>query len=209
MSRPQLASLRTPLPPRQQLSNTAFLVVGLGNPGPGYAGNRHNVGQMVIDILAKRQSANLKSHKANAAVAETKLGSVRLILAKPLSYMNASGGPVANLAKFYDVPAENVIVIHDELDIPADEVRIKFSGGHAGHNGLRDIISALNTNDFIRVRVGIGRPPGQMETAAFVLKDFSSAEKKSLPVTLEIAADAVEAIATKGLQAAQQEFHSA
>ena len=209
MSRPQLASLRTPLPPRQQLSNTAFLVVGLGNPGPGYAGNRHNVGQMVIDILAKRQSANLKSHKANAAVAETKLGSVRLILAKPLSYMNTSGGPVANLAKFYDVPAENVIVIHDELDIPADEVRIKFSGGHAGHNGLRDIISALNTNDFIRVRVGIGRPPGQMETAAYVLKDFSSAEKKSLPVTLEIAADAVEAIATKGLQAAQQEFHSA
>ena len=209
MSRPQLASLRTPLPPRQQLSNTAFLVVGLGNPGPGYAGNRHNVGQMVIDTLAKRQSANLKSHKANAAVAETKLGSVRLILAKPLSYMNTSGGPVANLAKFYDVPAENVIVIHDELDIPADEVRIKFSGGHAGHNGLRDIISALNTNDFIRVRVGIGRPPGQMETAAYVLKDFSSAEKKSLPVTLEIAADAVEAIATKGLQAAQQEFHSA
>ena len=209
MSRPQLASLRTPLPPRQQLSNTAFLVVGLGNPGPGYAGNRHNVGQMVIDILAKRQSANLKSHKANAAVAETKLGSVRLILAKPLSYMNTSGGPVANLAKFYDVPAENVIVIHDELDIPADEVRIKFSGGHAGHNGLRDIISALNTHDFIRVRVGIGRPPGQMETAAYVLKDFSSAEKKSLPVTLEIAADAVEAIATKGLQAAQQEFHSA
>ncbi|MEY4452969.1 MAG: hypothetical protein RIT51_647 [Actinomycetota bacterium] len=164
---------------------------------------------MVIDVLAKRQNANLKSHKANAAVAETKLGSVRLILAKPLSYMNTSGGPVANLAKFYDIPAENVIVIHDELDIPADEVRIKFSGGHAGHNGLRDIISALNTNDFIRVRVGIGRPPGQMETAAFVLKDFSSTEKKSLPVTLEIAADAVEAIATKGLTAAQQEFHSA
>lgn len=164
---------------------------------------------MVIDVLAKRQNANLKSHKANALVAETKLGQSRMILAKPASYMNTSGGPVANLAKFYDINPENVIVIHDELDIPANEVRIKFSGGHAGHNGLRDIISALNTNDFIRVRVGIGRPPGQMETADFVLKDFSSTEKKSLPVTLEIAADAVETIIAKGLTAAQQEFHSA
>jgi PTH1 family peptidyl-tRNA hydrolase len=194
---------------RLQLSNNAFLVVGLGNPGPGYAGNRHNVGQMVLDVLAKRQGANFKSHKANAAVAETKLGQSRMILAKPLSYMNTSGGPVANLAKFFDIAPENVIVIHDELDIAADEVRIKFSGGHAGHNGLRDIISALNTNDFVRVRVGIGRPPGQMETADFVLKDFSSTDKKSLPVTLEIAADAVEAVITKGLTAAQQEFHSA
>ena len=164
---------------------------------------------MVIDVLAKRQSANLKSHKANAAVAETKLGPSRIILAKPLSYMNTSGGPVANLAKFFGIEPANVIVIHDELDIPADEVRIKFSGGHAGHNGLRDIIAALGTNEFVRVRVGIGRPPGQMETAAFVLKDFSANEKKSLPVTLEIAADAVEAIITKGLTAAQQEFHSA
>jgi PTH1 family peptidyl-tRNA hydrolase len=209
--RPQLATLkRTPLLlARLQLSNNAFLVVGLGNPGPGYAGNRHNVGQMVIDVLAQRQGAKLKSHKANAAVAETKLGQARFILAKPLSFMNNSGGPVANLAKFFDIAPENVIVIHDELDIPADDVRIKFSGGHAGHNGLRDIISALGSNDFVRVRVGVGRPPGQMETADYVLRDFSSTEKKSLPVTLEIAADAVEAIVTKGLNAAQQEFHSA
>ena len=164
---------------------------------------------MVLEVLAKRQGANLKSHKANAAVAETKLGQARMILAKPLSFMNTSGGPVANLAKFFDIAPENVIVIHDELDIPANEVRIKFSGGHAGHNGLRDIISALGTNDFVRVRVGIGRPPGQMETADFVLKDFSTTDKKSLPVTLEIAADAVEAIVAKGLTAAQQEFHSA
>ena len=194
---------------RQQLSNNAFLVVGLGNPGPGYSGNRHNVGQMVIDVLVKRQGAKLKSHKANAAVAETKLGQSRLILAKPLSFMNNSGGPVANLAKFFDIAPENVIVIHDDLDIAADEVRIKFSGGHAGHNGLRDIISALDSNEFIRVRVGIGRPPGQMETADYVLKDFSSTDKKSLPVTLELAADAVESIVANGLAAAQQEFHSA
>jgi len=183
-------------------------VVGLGNPGLGYSGNRHNVGQMVIDVLAKRLGAKLKSHKANAVVAETKRGQTRLILAKPLSLMNNSGGPVANLAKFFDIAPENIIVIHDELDIPADDVRIKFSGGHAGHNGLRDVISALGINDFARVRVGIGRPPGQMETADYVLRDFSSTEKKSLPVTLEIAADAVEAIALKGLTAAQLEFHS-
>lgn len=164
---------------------------------------------MVIDVLVKRQGAKLKSHKANAAVAETKLGQSRLILAKPLSFMNNSGGPVANLAKFFDIAPENVIVIHDDLDIAADEVRIKFSGGHAGHNGLRDIISALDSNEFIRVRVGIGRPPGQMETADYVLKDFSSTDKKSLPVTLELAADAVESIVANGLAAAQQEFHSA
>ena len=193
---------------RQQLSNNAFLVVGLGNPGPGYSGNRHNVGQMVIDVLAKRLGAKLKSHKSNSAIAETKFGSTRVILAKPLSYMNTSGGPVSSLAKFFDVKPENVVVIHDELDIPADDVRIKFSGGHAGHNGLRDIISALGTNDFVRVRVGIGRPPGSMETADFVLKDFSATERKSLPVTLEIAADAVEAIVRDGLTAAQQQFHS-
>lgn len=184
-------------------------MVGLGNTGPGYAGNRHNVGQMVTDVLAKRLGANFKSHKANAAVAEAKLGATKVVIAKPLSYMNTSGGPVANLAKFFGIEPANVIVIHDELDIPADAVKIKFGGGHAGHNGLRDIISALNTNDFARVRVGIGRPPGQMETADFVLKNFSSTELKSLPVTLEIAADAAEAIITKGLTAAQQEFHSA
>lgn len=164
---------------------------------------------MVIDVLAKRQGAKLKSHKSNSAVAETKLGQTRLILAKPLSFMNNSGGPVANLAKFFEVAPENIIVIHDELDIPAEDVRIKFSGGHAGHNGLRDIILALGSNDFIRIRVGVGRPTGQMETADYVLKDFSSTEKKSLPVTLEIAADAVEAIVSKGLATAQQEFHSA
>ena len=187
-----------------------FLVVGLGNPGPDYAFNRHNVGQMVIDVLAARLGAKFSKHKANALVSETRLGvgQEKLILAKPLSYMNTSGGPVANLAKFYDIAPANIIVIHDELDIAAEDVRIKFSGGHAGHNGLRDIISALGTNEFIRVRVGIGRPPGSMDTADFVLKNFSSTEKKELPTTLEIAADAVEAIINQGLAEAQQRFHS-
>ncbi|MEY4275633.1 MAG: hypothetical protein RIS26_96 [Actinomycetota bacterium] len=187
-----------------------YLVVGLGNPGPDYAFNRHNVGQMVIDVLAKRLGATFSKHKANAMVAETRLGigKDKLILAKPLSYMNTSGGPVANLAKFYGIDADHVIVIHDELDIPASDVRIKFGGGHAGHNGLRDIIAALGTNEFARVRVGIGRPPGQTQTADYVLKNFSSTEKKELPTTLEISVDAVEAIITDGLTAAQQRFHS-
>jgi PTH1 family peptidyl-tRNA hydrolase len=165
---------------------------------------------MVIDVLASRLGAKFTKHKANAVVSETRLGIGldKLVLAKPLSYMNTSGGPVTNLAKFYGIEPDHIIVIHDELDIPAEDVRIKFGGGHAGHNGLRDIISALGTNEYIRVRVGIGRPPGSMDTADFVLKNFSSPEKKELPTTLEIAADAVEAIIKDGLTAAQQRFHS-
>jgi PTH1 family peptidyl-tRNA hydrolase len=165
---------------------------------------------MVIDVLASRLGAKFTKHKANALVSETRLGIGldKLVLAKPLSYMNTSGGPLTNLAKFYGIEPDHIIVIHDELDIPAEDVRIKFGGGHAGHNGLRDIISALGTNEYIRVRVGIGRPPGSMDTADFVLKNFSGAEKKELPTTLEIAADAVEAIIKDGLTAAQQRFHS-
>ena len=166
---------------------------------------------MVLDVLAKRTNATFKSHKAHALVAEAKLGqgfdTPKLVLAKSLGYMNTSGGPTANLLKFYDLKPVQLIVIHDELDIDSQQIRIKFAGGHAGHNGLRDIISAIG-NDFIRVRVGIGRPPGTMEVSDFVLKDFSSTEKKELPTTLEIAADAVEAIVTKGLTEAQQVYHS-
>jgi PTH1 family peptidyl-tRNA hydrolase len=192
------------------MTNDTYLVVGLGNPGAGYAGNRHNVGQMVTDVLAKRIGAAWKSHKAGAVVAEGRLGfgGPKVILAKSNSYMNTSGRPVSGLMKFYDVPLSNLIVIHDELDIPAADVRIKVGGGHAGHNGLRDIISACGGPEFIRVRVGIGRPPGQMETADFVLKDFGTSEKKELPVTLEISADAVEEIAKLGVTAAQQRLHA-
>jgi PTH1 family peptidyl-tRNA hydrolase len=198
------------------MSDNTFLVVGLGNPGPGYAFNRHNVGQMVLDVLADRIGAKFKSHKAGAVVAEGRLGGLgggiggtKVILAKSTGYMNTSGRPVSGLLKFYGVPLENLIVIHDELDIPAAEVRIKVAGGHAGHNGLRDIIAACGGPEFIRVRVGIGRPPGQMETADYVLKDLGTVERKELPVTLEISADAVEAIVRDGVGPAQQKFHSA
>ena len=182
------------------MSNSTWLVVGLGNPGPDYAANRHNVGQMVLDILADRISASFKSHKANASVAEGRLGfgGPKVILAKPGTYMNNSGGPVAGLMKFYDVPLQNVIVVHDELDIDAGAVRVKQAGGHAGHNGLRDIIAAADSNDFVRVRVGIGRPPGRQDAADFVLKNFSGDERKELPLLLALSADAVEEIVTKG-----------
>ena len=166
---------------------------------------------MVLDVLAKRTNATFKSHKTHALVAEGKLGqgfdAPKLVLAKSLGYMNTSGGPTANLLKFYDLKPDQLIVIHDELDIDATKIKIKFSGGHGGHNGLRDIIAALG-NDFIRIRVGIGRPPGRMDSADYVLKDFNSTEREELPTTLEIAADAVEAIVTKGLTEAQQVYHS-
>jgi PTH1 family peptidyl-tRNA hydrolase len=192
------------------MSKDVWLLVGLGNPGPGYSGNRHNVGQMVLDTLAKRIGANFKAHKSNSVVAEARLGfgGPKIVLAKPLSYMNTSGGPVSSLAKFYSVDPSQIVVVHDELDIDPNQVRIKFGGGHAGHNGLRDIIAAIGTQDFVRVRVGIGRPPGRQEVADFVLKDFSAGERTELPVTLEIAADALQAIVESGVQAAQQKFNA-
>jgi len=182
-----------------------WLVVGLGNPGTQYAGNRHNVGQMALDVLAARAGLTFKSHKAGASVAEGRLrpGGPKLVLAKPSSFMNVSGGPVAGLAKFFKVAADRVVVVHDELDLDFDTVRIKSGGGHGGHNGLRDIIARLGTNEFTRVRVGIGRPPGRQDPADFVLKDFSTDERKALPILLEDAADAVERIATDGVLAAQ------
>jgi PTH1 family peptidyl-tRNA hydrolase len=191
------------------MSNSPYLIVGLGNPGAGYSANRHNVGQMALDVLASRLGVGYKAHKSNAQVAESRLGmgGPKVILAKSNGYMNTSGGPVSSLMKFFDVPIENLIVLHDELDIAAASIRVKQGGGHAGHNGLRDIISACGSNDFARVRIGIGRPPGQMDTADFVLKDFSSTEKKELPVTLEIAADAAEAIVLEGVLSAQAKYN--
>lgn len=192
------------------MDSDAWLVVGLGNPGPGYAGNRHNVGQMALAELAGRTGSSFRSHKANAHVAEgrTAPGQPRLILAKPGSFMNLSGGPVAALLKFYSLTPSRLIVLHDELDLPFDTVRLKSGGGHGGHNGLRDIIAATGTPDFIRVRIGIGRPPGRQPAADFVLKDFSSTERDVLPNLIVDAADAALHVITDGLTSAQQRFHS-
>ncbi|HET6269863.1 MAG TPA: aminoacyl-tRNA hydrolase [Arthrobacter sp.] len=188
-----------------------WLIVGLGNPGSEYSQNRHNVGQMVLDELASRVGGGFKSHKSRAQVLEGRLGigGPRIVLAKPLCYMNVSGGPVSALAKFYDIDPGHVIAVHDEIDIPFSTVKLKIGGGEGGHNGLRDISKALATKDYLRVRVGVGRPPGRMDTADFVLRDFSGPEKKELPFLIDSAADAVAALVRDGLTAAQQKFHSA
>lgn len=190
--------------------NNTWLIVGLGNPGPDYSHNRHNVGQMVLDELAARVGGNFKAHKSRAQVLEGRLGlgGPRVVLAKPLTYMNLSGGPTSALARFFDVAPANVVAVHDEIDIPFNTVRLKLGGGEGGHNGLRDISKALATKDYLRVRVGVGRPPGRMEAADYVLRDFSSTEKKDLPFLLDASADAVELLVTDGLTAAQQKFHS-
>ncbi|WP_117214088.1 aminoacyl-tRNA hydrolase [Allorhizocola rhizosphaerae] len=196
------------------VDNAPWLIVGLGNPGPRYAGNRHNVGYMVVDLLAKRVGATFGRHrKALAEVAEARLGfgadAPRLVLAKPLSYMNLSGGPVVGLAQFYKVPPEQIVAVHDELDIPYGQLRLKFGGGEGGHNGLRSMSGSLSTKDYVRVRFGIGRPPGRQDPADFVLNDFSSAERKELEFLVDRAADAVEAVVVKGLAPAQQIYHTA
>jgi peptidyl-tRNA hydrolase, PTH1 family len=187
-----------------------WLIVGLGNPGPRYEATRHNVGQMVVDELARRRGERFAAHKANARVAETWLrpGAAKLVLAKPNSFMNVSGGPVSSLAKYYGVDPERVVVVHDELDIPFDTLKLKTGGGHGGHNGVRDVAKALGTPEFPRVRVGIGRPPGRQDPADWVLDPFSATERTTLPILVGEAADAVEQLVEEGLLAAQQRFHA-
>lgn len=191
------------------MADDQWLVVGLGNPGPGYASHRHNVGQMALDELASRIGSPFKRHKTNAVVAEGRLGpgGARLVLAKPGSFMNESGGPVSQLVRFYGTPPERLVVLHDELDIPFDTIRLKVGGGHGGHNGLRSIASAIGTPDFARVRIGIGRPPGRQDPADFVLSPFSKAERDALPNLLGDAADATEDLIARGLLEAQQRWH--
>ena len=188
-----------------------WLVVGLGNPGPGYAATRHNVGQMVLDELASRGALRFKTHKTNSTVAEGRLapGGPRFILAKPNTYMNVSGGPVSQLLRFYSLDPSRLIVVQDELDIPFDTLRLKFGGGHGGHNGVRDVMAATGTGEFTRVRVGVGRPAGSRAAADHVLDAFSTTERKTLPILVADAADAVEQIAAEGLTAAQNRFHTA
>lgn len=188
---------------------TTWLVVGLGNPGAQYAKNRHNIGYVVLDELARRMNATFSVHKANAQVVEGRfqMGGPKVVLAKSNTFMNLSGGPVSNLAKYFAVPPEQIIVVHDELDLPFDSLKLKRGGGHGGHNGLRDISKALSTPDYVRIRLGIGRPPGRQDAADFVLADFGSRERETLPVLVADAADAIEMVVASGLLEAQQRFH--
>ena len=190
-----------------------WLVVGLGNPGPAYAGHRHNVGYLVDDVLAERMGSPFRAHKSGRAdVVEGRLGPVgaetpRVVLARARSYMNESGGAVSTLAKFYKVPPERIIAVHDELDIPYGALRIKLGGGDNGHNGLRSMRSSLGTGDFYRVRVGIGRPPGRQDPADFVLSNYTATERKELEINVVEAADAVESLVADGLEKTQQRFN--
>ena len=197
------------------MSSDLYLIVGLGNPGDKYAGTRHNIGQFVLDLLAARCGTNFKRHpRANAAVAEVRLTSSgggipgpRVVLAKPLTYMNTSGGPVATLAQYYDVPPERIIVLHDDVDLPFDTVKLKLGGGEGGHNGLRSISHSLGTKDYLRVRLGVGRPPGRQDTADYVLSRFNATEVAAMPIFIDDAADATTMLIEQGLTATQQKFH--
>lgn len=193
----------------------AALVVGLGNPGPEYADTRHNVGHAVVAELARRYAVTLSGRKSNARVASVRLEGPdgtpgpAAVLAQPMSFMNLSGGPVAALVRYHHVEARDLVVVHDDIDLPFGTVRLKRGGGEGGHNGLRDITKALGTADYVRVRVGVGRPPGHREAADHVLRGFTAVERKELPLIVADAADALEAVLTDGLEAAQQRFHTA
>lgn len=186
-----------------------LLVVGLGNPGPQYATTRHNLGFLVADVLADRIGSGFKVHKKSGAEVVTgRLGGRSIVVAKPRTFMNESGRQVGPLANFYSVAPADVIVMHDELDIDFGRIRLKFGGGVAGHNGLRSVGSALGTNDFARVRIGIGRPPGRQSGASFVLENFKTKELPEVAVVCEQAADAAEMLISDGLEPAQNIVHT-
>ncbi|MCW2834575.1 MAG: Peptidyl-tRNA hydrolase [Nocardioides sp.] len=196
------------------MSDDVWMIVGLGNPGPNYAGHRHNIGYLVTDELAHRMGSGFRAHKTGRAdVVEGRLTppgtpGPRVVLARPRSYMNELGGPVKALATFYKVPPERIVAIHDELDIAFNTLRVKLGGGDNGHNGLRSMRSSLGTGDFYRVRAGIGRPPGRQEVADFVLSNYSKTELKDVAFQVMDAADAVESLITVGLEKTQQRFNS-
>lgn len=184
-----------------------WLVVGLGNPGPRYAGNRHNAGFLVVDALAARRGERWRSHRARAEVVETRLAGVPAVLVKPRTFMNRSGQAVAPLRDFFKVPAERVLVVHDELDIAFGAMKLKRGGGAGGHKGLKSLTASLGGPEYVRLRFGIGRPPGRMDPADYVLRDFSSVERGELDVLVERSADAVETVLADGLEKAQNVYH--
>ena len=190
------------------VDNGPWLVVGLGNPGPEYAGHRHNVGFRIVERLARTVGGSLRRHKrARAEVLEARLAGRRVVLAQPTTFMNDSGSAVAALRDFYKVDVPSLVVVHDELDLPFGALRMKVGGGDNGHNGLRSIRRSLGTGEFHRLRFGVGRPPGRLDPAVFVLRDFSPSERKELDVHIERAADALEALVTEGLAQAQNQFN--
>jgi PTH1 family peptidyl-tRNA hydrolase len=189
------------------MSGDRWLIAGLGNPGASYAGNRHNAGFLTADVLAARAGAKFRAGKFRAMTAEGHLAGFSVIIIKPLTFMNESGVAVGGVSNYHRIGADRIVVIHDELDLPFGTIRLKRGGGDNGHNGLRSVTAHLGTRDYYRVRIGIGRPPGRMDPAAYVLRDFAAPEREELPLVLDRAADAVEALLVDGLAAAQSAFH--
>jgi PTH1 family peptidyl-tRNA hydrolase len=189
-----------------------WVVVGLGNPGSEYESTRHNVGYAVLDELAARVGGRWRAHRSGRVAAiEGRLAGVpgvRAVLGRARSYMNESGGPVSSLLGFYKAPPARLVVVHDEIDLPYGDLRVKFGGGDNGHNGLKSIRRSLGTGDFYRVRVGVGRPAGRRDTADHVLAPFSSAERRELDLHIGRAADAIESLVTDGLERTQNLFNS-
>lgn len=183
------------------------LVIGLGNPGARYADTRHNAGAMVLALLAHRVGARFTAHRSHCEVVNARLADVPVVLARPLSYMNDSGGPVVGLARYFKVAVPSIVVVHDDLDLPFGTLRLKRDGGDGGHNGLKSTTASLASNDYARVRFGIGRPPGRQEPVEFVLRAFSTSERKDLPLLLDRAADAVEALLVRGFEPAANEYN--
>ena len=189
------------------MADERWLIIGLGNPGPEYAGNRHNAGYLAADVLAARAGVRFRAGKFRAMAAEGRLAGFGVIIVKPLTFMNDSGVAVAGISGYHRMGPGQVVVVHDELDLPFGTIRLKRGGGDNGHNGLRSVTAHLGTREYYRVRIGIGRPPGRMDSAAYVLRDFSAAERKELPFLLGRAADAGEALLAEGLTTAQNAFH--
>lgn len=198
------------------MTNEAWLVFGLGNPGQKYAGTRHNIGQMVIAELAGRIGVGLTRTKLRSNVGTGRLSSgavpglpgPRVVLGTSTGYMNESGGPVRQLADFYSIDPSRIIAIHDDVDIPFDTVKAKLGGGEGGHNGLRSMTSALGTKNYLRIRAGVGRPAGRQDTADYVLKPFSKEERTTLPIFVSDLADATEMLIVSGLDDVQQKYHA-
>lgn len=184
-----------------------WVIVGLGNPGSEHAWNRHNAGFMVVDVLAGRLGGKFKAHKARADVLETRVSGQRAVLAKPRSFMNTSGGPVSGLVRFFKVPLDRLVVVHDELDLPFGTIRLKAGGGDNGHNGVKALRASLGSGEFLRVRLGVGRPPGRQDPADWLLRDYPAGVREELGVQVERAADAVEVLVREGLAAAQNGFN--
>ncbi|MEO8889635.1 MAG: aminoacyl-tRNA hydrolase [Jatrophihabitantaceae bacterium] len=189
------------------MSDDRHLIVGLGNPGPRYAATRHNPGFFVLELLAERIGGKFKAHRGRCDVVEGRLAGVPVVLAKPKSFMNESGGPIVAISRFYKVPVERLAIVHDELDLPFGSLRLKRGGGDGGHNGLRSASSALGSREYARVRFGIGRPPGRQDPADYVLREFAAAERKDLPFMIDRAADAVELLLAQGLEPAQNQYN--